>query len=174
VKIRYIVFISLVLLLIGRQQLAVNSNAAARRVKAIQAKDAAGEEVANDILELGRFSGRHMNTAVSFELQASYQRAVERAQAAAHPTVSDAIYRQAQAACGERSSSIAQAECTRQFVSSRLEPVPATNVKLPERRTYYYAFSSPLWTPDIAGLGLVLGGAGLLVSIYMYRRGLRV
>jgi hypothetical protein len=161
-KLRYAIIATVVVGLVGIFLLGNNAKRANLIKSQILAKDEAGEDVEQDIERLARFSARHMNSSVELYLETGYKRATSEAYAAAQPDVNGQVYAEAQSACAGRSDSITQAECVRSYASARLTPAEQKPIVLPDRSRYEFAFKSPIWTPDLAGILLALSAVGLL------------
>jgi hypothetical protein len=114
----------------------------------------------------------HLGTHATFTLKGSYQRAVTAAQAAASSQGANAqIYAAAQAACGGKTDSITQAKCNAQYLSQHLVSVttPAP-VAAPKIADYNNNYRAPIWTPDLAGILLLIGGIGIISTIIIFIR----
>lgn len=174
-KARYIFILAVIFALIAIVALRFNNKKAEAMAQQIHAKDALNVDVKNDIVKLQQFSVKHMNGSVKLELTASFKRAEEAAKAG-NLNVDGAIYAEAQAACDRQGvGSVAQAQCVQEYLSTRVSPNQSTPTNsAPNKSQYIYAFSSPTWTPDIAGFSLLaslaLGLTALGVYIYgMFR-----
>lgn len=65
------------------------------------------------------------------------------------------IYAEAQAQCERPNVSIVQrANCIQAYVVEN--SVPQAEIKLPPKEFYTFDFASPTWTPDLAGISLVI------------------
>jgi hypothetical protein len=135
-----------------------NNSSALNQRNAILASDKAGQDTALARGTLANFVAAHMGSSVSFALSDSYNRDLKMAQSAiASTSVSGTVYAHAQAACSGQSDSITQAKCVTNYVSAHVQPgANPQPVALPSAVAYQYHYAAPGWTPDIAGLSLVL------------------
>jgi hypothetical protein len=164
---RWLVLAGFILVLISVAWVVVNRQSAITRSRSILVLDQSGQNLANELTKLEKFVHDHMRTSVSFELTGSYERAVEAAKAAAIPKVSSDIYRQAQAACPQKVAT-AQTKCIADYVASRTPRQTMPTVKLPSRDNFKRTYSAPDWTPDGAGLTLLLAIISWAVAGWLY------
>lgn len=161
-KLRFLLIGSIVCAALGILLVLFNHRHAVTSARAIIIKDQRAENVTQDIKKLENFVHDHMRTGVSFELTASYERAVEAAHAAAQPNVSGSVYSQAQAACKQKVATV-QTKCIADYVAKNASPAVAAQIKLPDLATFTYTFSSTGWTPDLAGILLLASVCGLVL-----------
>lgn len=131
-------------------------------------KDAAGENVEQDIEELKQFTSNHMHASRRFFLKGAYERARTKAQAEADSSIDGSVYEQAQAACdreGQRTTE--NAECVQNYVQQRLSN-EGTDVDMPKKEQFTYVFHSRVWTTDLPGLSIAGGILSLLIGIVLY------
>ena len=178
----------LVVLLLGiilsATLLRLNNLEMVERRSAVIAADEKGdrEVLKSSVVELQRYVSRHMNTSLGsgFFLTKTYERDRDAALAAANQSTNpnSTVYQQASIECrsrfqgGRESFRNDYVQCVIERVSAMS---PQTNVEqtlnLPKADAYKINFSSPIWTPDLAGLAvafcvlvtLVILGRGLLV-----------
>lgn len=143
--------------------LRLNNIGMVQRREALTAADEAGVEkdITLRLLDLQRYVSSHMNTDLGdgAVLQASYNRAVEKAKSEAFANdTNDRVYGLADEYCKPQFSawSMAYLEC---FVS-QLEKYPAANelksqLNLPDAKLYVHDFVSPVWSPDWAGFSVL-------------------
>lgn len=155
---------SFAILTFGGLAMLWNQKEAARQRDAILAADKQGKVSTTQIVTLREFTTAHMNASVSFELTASYQRALEAAQAASQPQTNNQAYVQAESACRQsQGNPMVNAKCIADYVAANTKPGENPQPpKLPSRTDYIYRYKSPGWTPDLAGLTLLTGAAGLI------------
>lgn len=164
-KVRYLFIAAVFFAVLAVIGLRINQGKASELTSKVIAADQAGEDTAAALTDLRDFVSEHMNTSTRVELAASYDRAVKKAQQAATAEADEELLARAQAKCDKQGvSSVEQAQCVREFLAANLEegsnPKP---VDLPEKSQFVFAFVSPLWSPDLAGLSLL---AALLFSIW--------
>jgi hypothetical protein len=166
-KQRYFLIFAALALAFGIIQIAAGKNYVSKQSAKIVAKDTAGQDVSADLVKLQQYTGAHMQTSTKIFLAGSYSRAVEAAKAAAQPQSSGQLYVEAQRACGGHKDSIAQAKCVSAYISSRAQPGanPQAAV-MPNQAAYTKVLTSPLWTPDLAGLSILVSVSVLAAVIY--------
>lgn len=135
-----------------------------RRAAVVDADTAGDKVVLQDRLyDLQRYVSTHMNTNMGkgVYLEASYKRDVQAAydQAAKSANLYGNIYKTVQGVCMPRFTywSYAYIRCT----TDELAKYPASqnlesSVVLPRADTYLHSFVSPLWSPDFAGLFVLI------------------
>lgn len=140
-------------------------HAQAQADKLVATDNAAGN-AAQELTDLKSYVKGHMGAAVSFTLQASYDRAAAAAKAAAAASAANSqIYADAQRLCSGKSDSITQARCNQDYLSKHLVNVaPAGPITEPKLSDYQYNLRAPFWTPDLAG-ALLLGAVAALVFV---------
>lgn len=166
--------------------LRLNNLEMVERRTAVIAADEAGDKAAiqSTVLSLQRYVTRHMNTNLGngFYLAKSYERDRDAALASANQSTnpSSSVYQQASIDCRERFQGGRESfrndyvQCVVDRVSV-LSPQTdtETSLNLPRADVYKINFSSPLWTPDLAGLSvlfcvlitLVIVGRLLLIGV---------
>lgn len=123
--------------------------------------DSNGKNVQKSLNNLSGYVFKHMNTTVTnLQLVDSYNRDVAKVVAqnkAAKPNV----YKTAQAHCesadsGDASGYVTRiAQCAQDYVLSHL-PKAQNTTKFPNKTLYSYSFAAPVWSPDLAGLSIIL------------------
>ncbi|HXH26780.1 MAG TPA: hypothetical protein VNG90_02710 [Candidatus Acidoferrum sp.] len=122
-------------------------------------------KITQSLTTLQRFVTSHMNTSMGsngVSLQKTYQTAYEKAvqQGVQGDTQGHALYNQADAACQPIFRQTHRFPDYTQCVASKLANLashdPLNDVKAPSVDLYRYNFVSPLWTPDAAGLSLIV------------------
>ena len=156
-----------------------------RRTAVIQADEKGDSEaIRAAIVELQRYIARHMNTSLEggFFLSKTYERDRDAALAAANQSTNpnSSVYQQASIDCRSRFQG-GRESFRNDYVQCVIERVstlsPQTDIEqtlnLPKADAYKVNFSSPFWTPDLAGLAvafcvlvtLVILGRALLTLV---------
>ena len=156
-----------------------------RRTAVIQADEKGDPEaIRASIVELQRYIARHMNTSLEggFFLSKTYERDRDAALAAANQSTNpnSSVYQQASIDCRSRFQG-GRESFRNDYVQCVIERVstlsPQTDIEqtlnLPKADAYKVNFSSPFWTPDLAGLAvafcvlvtLVILGRALLTLV---------
>lgn len=109
--------------------------------------------------DLNSYIFKHMNTQVvrPIELVNTYNRRVQAVIQAAQNSNGRDIYAEGTAACERRGiplSSIAQ--CIAQYANDNSSGLASDQIVLPDKNRFIYSYASPLWTPDLAGLFVLL------------------
>lgn len=122
-------------------------------------------DVAGAIKELNEHVFSHMNTEIvrPIELVHSYNRQSQAVLEKASKGSGRDIYAEATAACerqGIPPTTIAQ--CAANYALNNNPGIDPAAVKLPEKDQFVYSFATPLWTPDAAGISLVLSAILIL------------
>lgn len=166
-KARYLFIAAVVCALLSIVGLRLNHQAAIAKVHTIEDKDQQAQDVAADITTLRKFVFAHMNASVQFELTNSYNRAVS---ASTQTPSSDDLYAQAQAACDRQGQlTVSNAQCVQDFLNARLQPgINPQPPQVIDRSQYHYAYISPAWTPDFAGLSLLAALGLALMALIVY------
>lgn len=148
-----------------------------RRTAVIQADEKGDPEALRaSIVELQRYVARHMNTSLGggFFLSKTYERDRDAALAAANQSTNpnSSVYQQASIECrsrfqgGRESFRNDYVQCVIERVSAMS---PQTDVEhtlnLPKADAYKVNFSSPFWTPDLAGLAVAFCALVTLVIL---------
>lgn len=159
----------LMMVLVSATLLRLNSLGMLERRAAVISADEKGdkEELRASIVDLQTYISQHMNTSLTggLGLVKTYERDRDAALAAAESTTnpSSAIYQQASIECRARfQGGVASfrndyVQCVVEKVGS-LSPQadPTAGVKLPKADAYRISFASPAWTPDMAGLSVLV------------------
>jgi hypothetical protein len=137
--------------------------------------DKYGGDLNGALTELQKFSSSHMNTQLRqpVQLVETYNRAVLEAIKKDQQSTpeNEILYQEAQQECSKKGVPYtAIAECASNYVLSRIDPnydpTSPHNYQMPDQAQYTYSFSSPYWTPDIAGLSLALFLISLWVLVF--------
>lgn len=131
---------------------AYNRNQSHSQAATIVQQDAGGTDVSAQLERLRSYVNSHMGASVSLVLNGAYQRQEQAAQAAAQPQMSGDVYQQAQAACAPIKNAVQQAQCNQNYLNSHLQTATPSPVAQPSQNDFRYAFNSPVWTPDAAGI----------------------
>lgn len=120
----------------------------------VVAADKAGVGVSESLQELNEYIFKHMNTQVvrPIELVNTYNRQAQAVIQAAQQGSGRDIYAEGTAACERRGiplSSIAQ--CITEYANNNAASVAEQKIELPDKDLFIYSFTSPAWTPDLAG-----------------------
>lgn len=154
-------------LIVSATLLRLNNLGMVERRNAVIAADEKGDEAAlrASVLELQRYVTQHMNADLQngFFLSKSYERARDKALASANQASNpnSSVYQQASIDCrsrfqgGRESFRNDYVQCVVDRVSALS---PQTDVEkalnLPKADAYKINFSSPVWSPDLAGLSV--------------------
>lgn len=167
-KARYFLGIAVIAFAVGIGQVALHQHAAATLAAKITTDDAASLDTTTDQQVLANYVKVHMATSQRVLLTASYNRAVQAAQAAANPASNGTVYAAAQASCAGHSDSLVQARCVQAYLASHssagANPQPAT---MPSKTDYTKTFTAPGWTADSAGIPLLIALAAMALSSYL-------
>ena len=161
--------------------LRLNNIGMSQRRAAVLAADKAGDTdaIQSRLYDLQRFASEHMNAGTeAFYLEGQYKRNVQQLIEAAKDkgNPNGNINVKAEAVCKPKFTVWSQAyvQCfTDELAKYPPSSDPAQNVKLPSTGLYRYSFASPLWSPDFAGL-FVLIALVILVMIALRLLGLLV
>lgn len=139
-----------------------------RRNAVISADEVGSAEITKDRLyDLQRYVSSHMNTSLGqgVYLESSYKRGVQEAYRA--PENDSQVYRLVDDYCKPRFSHWSQAYV--QCIANKLSEYPETEtVAFPNTRTYLHNFVSPVWSPDFAGLTVLVSSFLLIVIIIRF------
>lgn len=119
------------------------------------------EKVEPELNKLANFVLNHMNTDLGrVDLPGTYNAAIEtlRQEAQASGNGNASIYAQAQKVCEDPNVLLtARAQCVQDYVLKNAAPgTDAIDLKFPDKTLYSYSFSSPVWSPDLAGFSLLI------------------
>lgn len=158
---------SALLLAVGFGARYQNSTTLRSLVEVVIAMDSSGKDTASPLKSARDYAAGHMSAPIRIILQASYERAVEKAKAAVTPPVNNAeVYAQAQRVCGTKTDSVTQARCNQNYIASRLAPAETPSpAELPKISDYTYDLKPPLWTSDVAGVSFVLSAVLLFAGL---------
>ena len=150
-----------------------------RRTAVIQADEKGDPEaLRTSIVELQRYIARHMNTSLEggFFLSKTYERDRDAALAAANQSTNpnSSVYQQASIDCRSRFQG-GRESFRNDYVQCVIERVstlsPQTDIEqtlnLPKADAYKVNFSSPFWTPDLAGLAVAF--CVLVTKVILWR-----
>lgn len=123
--------------------------------------DKNGVGVEQALEDLNKYIFKHMNTQVvrPIELVNTYNRRAQAIIQASQSSQNRDVYAEGTLACERRGiplSSIAQ--CIAQYANDNNPSTGSNQVILPDKNLFIYSFASPIWTPDLAGIFLVLTG----------------
>lgn len=140
--------------------LRLNNIGMSQRRAAVLAADEAGETdaIQSRLYDLQRYAAEHMNAGTeAFYLEGQYKRNVQQKieEAKRQGDSNGNVNVKAEAVCKPKFTVWSQAyvQCfTEELAKFPPSSDPAENVKLPSTSLYRYSFASPLWSPDFAGL----------------------
>lgn len=175
-----LVIVLLLGLIVSATFLRLNSLEMLERREAVKAADEKGDREAlrTSIIELQHYVSRHMNTSLGggVPLTKSYERDRDAALAAANQSTNpnSSVYQQASIECRSRFQG-GRESFRNDYVQCVIEQVsalsPQTDVEqslnLPKADAYKVNFSSPVWTPDLAGLSVAFC---VLVTVVIFGR----
>lgn len=151
-----------------------------RRTAVINADEQGDREILRSkIVDLQSYISQHMNTSLQggLYLTHTYERDRDAALSAAgnQSNPNSAIYQQASIECRARwKGGVASfrndyVQCVVEKVGS-LSPQsdPAVSLKLPKADAYKISFASPLWTPDLAGLCVLICALIILAIVVRF------
>ncbi len=174
VKTWQLVILLLISVLVSATLLRLNSLTMAELRRAVIAADEKGDEatIQKTVNALGVYVGAHMNTDLQggFYLSASYERARQAAVQAASDTSdpSSKLYQQASVQCQTERLQVAggYVQCVLNKVSELGGPSTLqSELTLPRSEGYKVNFVSPLWSYDLAGLGVAISVIIVLVIV---------
>lgn len=173
-------------ILLSATFLRLNNLEMVERREAVLAADESGDKTAikTTVVALQRYVSRHMNTNLGngFYLSKSYERDRDAALASANQATNSnsTVYQQASVECRERFQG-GRDSFRNDYVQCVVDRVSALSpqadvesaLNLPKADVYKINFSSPIWTPDLAGLSvafcfvitLVILGRLLLIGV---------
>jgi hypothetical protein len=159
----------LIMIIVSATFLRLNNLGMVERRTAVINADAKGDKEAlrASIVELQNYISSHMNTSLvgGLYLSKTYERDRDAALAAAGSTTNpnSAVYQQASIECRQRwKGGVASfrndyVQCVVEKVGSMApQSDPTAGLRLPKADAYRINFASPLWTPDIAGLSVLV------------------
>lgn len=166
------------MVIVSATLLRLNSLGMMERRAAVIAADEKGDKAVlrTKIVELQGYISQHMNTSLTggLYLAKTYERDRDAALAAAQSTTNpnSSVYQQASIECRARWKG-GVASFRNDYVQCVVEKVgtlapqadPTAGLKLPKADAYRISFASPLWTPDIAGLSVLVCLLLILVII---------
>lgn len=136
----------------------------------VVAADERGEGVQEELTKLNSYVFKHMNTQVvrPIELVNTYNRQAQQVIQAAQRGSGRDIYAEGTAACERRGiplSSIAQ--CITDYANKNAPSVAQQKISLPDKSLFTYSFISPMWTPDLAGILVLLT---VVTALWLFAR----
>lgn len=168
IKTWQLILIFLLFLLASVWSLRQNSLRIGTLAQQVLQADEAGEGIEQALQRFGDYKLHHMNTRIShpIQLEHSYQRAYQENLKRAEATSNGGIYRRAQDACEDPNKLLSErAACIQDYVTRNAPPGRDPElVESPDIALFTYDYASPIWSPDPAGLLLLLTGlTGLLL-----------
>lgn len=168
----------LIMTIVSATFLRLNNLGMVERRTAVINADANGDKevLRTRIVELQTYISHHMNTSLEkgIYLTSTYERDRDAALAAAESATNpnSAVYQQASIECRERfRGGVASfrndyVQCVVEKVGSMVpQSDPTAGLKLPKSDAYRISFASPLWTPDLAGLSVLICAILILIVI---------
>lgn len=132
--------------------------------------DKKGEGVSEALTTLNTYIFNHMNTQVvrPIELVNTYNRQAQAIIQSAQQGSGRDIYAEGTAACERRGIPLSSiARCIAQYGEENASSVVQQKITLPDKNLFIYTFTSPTWTPDVAGFMLLLTG---VLSVWLLLR----
>jgi hypothetical protein len=136
--------------------------------------DESGQGVTEAIEALNQHVFSHMNTQIvrPVELVKTYDRQARAIIEATVPAPNRSLYEEAAAVCAGRGSlfSDVRNQCVIDYINTNntgFGELPKIN--LPDKNRFIYSFASPLWTPDLAGVSVLISlvlAAWLLLRLF--------
>ena len=143
--------------------------------QAVYTADQQNGDINKSLNDLRQFVYRHMNTNLKsgsssseppIQLVNQFNRDIdaERQRIAALGSA-DTVYINAQTTCEKAGVPITQrAQCIQDYVTKNGKGIPQLN--LPVKEVYTFDFTSPLWSPDLAGFSLIVTIVfGVMISV---------
>ena len=125
----------------------------------VVAADKADEGIDEALRDLGNYITHHMNTTLNepIQLAYSYNRAAQEEIDKAKVTSNGGIYKKAQAVCEDPNVLLSvRAACIQDYVLKNAKPGQTPEkIEFPDKALFTYSFTSPAWSPDLAGWLLV-------------------
>lgn len=157
---------------IGVQAYIGNSKESKKRYEALLAVDAAGGDVEKALRDLRSYIYAHMNTTIGsptgvkppIQLKGTYDRLVA-AEKARIGQVNDNLYNKAQQVCEqlfpEGLSGRGRIPCITEYVTKN----SVAEQQIPEG-LYKYDFVAPMWSPDTAGIMILISVLSFIVFLF--------
>lgn len=126
---------------------------------AVVQADKSGEGVTEAIETLNEHIFDHMNTTTirPIELVNTYNRRAQKIIKEASKSSTRDIYKEAARACEQQGIPLTSiAACAAEYAVKNNPGVGPKKIVLPDKNLFIYSFVSPRWTPDLAGISLVL------------------
>ena len=161
-KLRYLLIASGVCLVAGIFSIGQNVAGAQQLAANVVAQDSAGQSTTASLKTLSNYVGTHMGASQTVFLETSYTKA--QATSSVAPETSGQVYHDAQTACVSHTTAVNQADCVQSYLASHATPGSSTAITQPaavNKTPYTYSYQSPRWTPDLAGILLLMGLLGL-------------
>lgn len=181
VKTWQLLIVLLLLAFVAATFLRLNNLGMVERREAVLSADERGDKAAieRSLVALQHYVSSHMNASLQsgIYLEHEYQRdrdaALEAAAGAQNPNSS--AYQQASVDCQARFQGGTDS-FRNDYVQCVIERVaqlnqgedPVAGLQLPRADMYHYNFVSPLWTPDFAGIFVLLCGVVILLIIFRF------
>lgn len=174
VKTWQLVVVALILTATSIGLLRQNSIEAVRRFETVKQADRAGEGTTEALTAMQRYVSGHMNTQLErVSLEETYARDYKAAleKLASSGGVNEVNYEAAQAACQAELARTGSFPGYAQCVSDRVAQTapgenPILQADLPKPELYQFTFVSPRWSPDLAGITLLITGVVWLVVAF--------
>lgn len=134
--------------------------------------DSEGGDVQKALIELRNFVFSHMNTSMRpadntelpIQLASSYNRYIEAQQAKLTASGQSDIYVSAQKTCEQSTPTLSErVNCIQVYVVEHGGALAEVN--FPPKDLYTFDFASPKWSPDLAGISIVLAVICLILLI---------
>jgi hypothetical protein len=147
--------------------------------EAVYIADEQNGDIEGALQELRSFVNTHMNTQLRspdateppIQLINQFNRYIEAEQAKLSNQDSNQVYRDAQARCETGAIPLtARAQCIQEYIVANGGNV--NQLTIPPKELYTFDFVSPRWSPDVAGISIVLatlGGILLIIRLIIGR-----
>lgn len=169
VKTWQLVLVLILMLFVAATFLRINNVGMVQRLDAVVAADKTGntDQTRSRLYDLQRYTIAHMNANTgTFELTEQYNRDSQKVYEALRVATSQSANARAEAVCHPQFSNWSGGAYMKCFLEemAKIGPgVDPTKVKLPDSALYRYAFSSPLWSADFAGVSILVCIALMLI-----------
>lgn len=139
---------------------------------AVVQADEQGGDIPGTLKRLNDHVFNHMNTEIvrPVELVNTYNRAAEAAVRAASKPTSNDVYQEATRHCEQQGVMLTTiAQCASDYIMRNRPGNLQREIVLPDKNRFIYTYATPLWTPDIAGISVLMSA---ILAIWLLSRGL--
>lgn len=160
IKVWQLSLLFVVLVLGSTWALRNNSKQVIPLVNAVMAADKNGEGTDEALKKLGNYMTNHMNSQIGspIRLENTYYRDFNQAINKTQASADGNIYREAQKQCEDPNVLLSvRAQCVQEYVTKNARPGNEAKIPdLPDPDAYTFTFISPRWSPDLAGILILL------------------